>query len=162
MRTHRPTTRTASIVVVAACLTLLAGCGTGGDDETLDEGQMAAEYRAAADALELPAGSDWNGPDFYARPDTVYMPGVGTGNAQWEWICHWQVTWLEVRSSDDEAAERALEQLRTAPDLVVLKEYSDAGTRELFAEQLEKAELGDPSGIQNDTEINCGHVGREG
>ncbi|WP_436980579.1 hypothetical protein [Streptomyces sp. enrichment culture] len=142
---------------------LLMGCSSSeaapsGERKLYSLEDVTSEYQAAADELFLPAGFEWIG--FSPEEAELFMPGVGTGNAQFEWLCAWQIEWLESMPVDSEAAELALIQLRSALDLEIMTRYLDKEGRDIFIQDLDRAELGDASGVQQDVDVNCAHVER--
>ncbi|MCE7080622.1 hypothetical protein [Streptomyces sp. ST2-7A] len=132
--------------------------GTDAGGGGMDGEATAAEYDLATAELSLPDEVSWRG--YRIEEGVVSEPGVGLGNAHWEWLCAWQTEWVDAHGEGPEPAEPeragdALDQLRVAPDLAVFTEYSDEGTREAYAEMLRRAETGDPEGMRRDIDINC-------
>lgn len=158
------------LALAGALLLALTGCGasaaapgsppraavdSGVERELLGYDQMVSEYQAVKARLTLPAGIEF--PATVAPPSqpTMYETGIGTTHAETFWLCAWEEEWLTTRASDPARAAAALAQLRTAPDTDFMSLYLDEAGRRLFAEYLQKADLGDPSGFQQTFTANC-------
>ncbi|MDV6013227.1 hypothetical protein [Haloechinothrix sp. LS1_15] len=122
----------------------------------MDAEEARAEYEHAQHDLELPDGMEF--PDEYppaSDEPTRYEEGHGQGFAESFYICAWQREWLDVYAEDEDAAREALAMLHEARDTRFMREQLDDAGRELYDEYLSQAELGDPSGIRHDVELNC-------
>lgn len=85
-----------------------------------------------------------------------FQVGYGNTRASMMWECAWEKEWLETYTSDPERAEKALEELEKAPEMPYMSpQKCDDATREYFADNLEKAKLGDPSGFEENIRLNC-------
>jgi len=152
-----------SALVTSVGLVALTGCA-GGDDSssgTFVSREGANEvYRASIADLDFPDGyrpsQTIPGID-QDSADTTYQQTYGDTRAHYLWQCVWEQEWLDTRATDADAAERAIEQLAKAPTMAYLADSrrADDATRRLFTENLDKAELGDPSGVQEDVDVNC-------
>lgn len=70
--------------------------------------------------------------------------------------CEWEKEWLRTYSSDPKKANIALEELKKIPDMGFMSpQRTDDATRRFFKDYYDRAKLGDPSGFQQDVEINC-------
>lgn len=143
---------------VAACA---AGSGSGGPVDgrpgVVLVGEAAAdrEYRAAVAQLVLPPGATLP-PGLGPAPEpTVYQEGYGQAIAQAGWICAWVARWLDTRAEGGAVADEAMRMLRRAPQTEYLRLRLDEPGRRFYAEQLAKAELGDPSGMLRYARANC-------
>ena len=68
----------------------------------------------------------------------------------------WKKEWLATYTSDPERAQKALEELEKAPDMLYMSpQKCDDATRQYFKDNLEKAKLGDPSGFEENIRLNC-------
>lgn len=90
-----------------------------------------------------------------SEKNVTYEEGVGTSKAQSYWIYAWQVEWLEQRNKNPQRAAKALAVLKNeVPKSEYMTKILDEAGRRMFAEDLKKAELGDPSGFQRDITVN--------
>lgn len=132
----------------------LGGCKSSGESKFIDAVGMQKEHRAAAANLKLPPGvvfrkkaNEGGGGSF--------EKGVGLGLAQWYWISAWEHEWLEQRNKDGARARKALDVLKNeVPKSETMTNNIDDYGRRLYAGNLKKAELGDPSGFQQEVEVN--------
>ena len=116
---------------------------------------MTNEYDAVVAELEWPPGST---PP--ARSDEMegasYQVGVGASDAVMAWNCAWGRAWLDARQSDPAAAERALTMYASIVDRPEFQEYFDPESAQpAIRGIIEDAQLGDPSGVENDVSANC-------
>lgn len=134
---------------------LLVGCSAE-EEEFRSQDEISEEYAESVEDLTLPEGAEFPG---IREPEeeTVYAEGVGLVDSQWHWLCAWQVEWLEAFAQGDEPrATVALDELGKAPDMEFFsEEYLDDGGRQAFADRYDRAQLGDPSGMQRDVDLNC-------
>ena len=85
-----------------------------------------------------------------------FQIGYGVTRASMLWEYAWEKEWLETYTSDTERAERALQELEKAPEMLYMSpKKCDDATREYFKENLEKAKLGDPSGFEENIRLNA-------
>lgn len=146
---------TVSVYLIAAAL-ILAGCGAMGQTEPglLDQGGYQQEFLEAKAQLELPPGFKFPG----EVPDTGgawVEEGGGVAHAQSYWEHVWTTEWLEQRGKDEARAEKALHMLKyVIPEGEFMREKLDQAGRDLHAENVRKAELGDPSGFQHFVTVN--------
>lgn len=151
---------------VAACsLCLLMAVVPGvvsGCRSTTPELNDITAYRAERTAVEteyeLPPGFLWSDP-----PDqesgTMFQKGVGRAEVEDYWIAAWETEWLEQRGVNQQREVRALNILKNeVPKTRVMAEYSDETIRAMYADAIAAAELGDPSGMQEQLELNSGIV----
>lgn len=75
----------------------------------------------------------------------------------------WTIEWLEQRGKDPKREAKALDVLKNqVPKSDLMTTYCDQNTRDWYAKCLQQAELGDPSGFQQDIAVNDITVVREG
>lgn len=160
------TSRRPSLTVLVALVCLaLASCSSPDDDRSeaeagasqqlVDKRGVTAEYEATAAELEWPPGV--TPPE---RPDDEeggsYQVGVGATDAVMAWNCAWGREWLKVRDSDPAAAEHALHMYAAfleRPEF--LQHFDPQSAQPVVRGIVEDAELGDPSGVQQDVSANC-------
>jgi hypothetical protein len=133
----------------------LTSC-TSSDDGFKSHDEAQEDYESSASELKMPEGITFPG---FSEPEeeTVYEGGVGLIDSQWHWLCAWQAEWLDAfGEGDDIRAVAALGEIEKAPDMEFFSEkhFDDVG-RELFVARLEQARLDDPSGMQQDVDVNC-------
>lgn len=161
------------VLVVGVLVAGLVGCSgdagsasEGGDpayDYVLSPEEMEAEYWDTTDGLALPDGVEWP-PVVHLTPEPdhngvlrghSYQPGYGTSVAYARWFCAWEREWLAQRGEDAERADAALEAIESFSGLPRYEEFYDSSVQESTEKNLAKAQLGDPSGISRDVELNC-------
>ena len=63
---------------------------------------------------------------------------------------------LNTYSTQPERSEEALKELEKVPEMGFMSpDRADDATRRFFKDNIDKAKLGDPSGIQQDVTANC-------
>lgn len=138
------------------------GASEAGDVLGYDE--MLEEMFAARDGLEVPPGAEWPDPPPEPEPQpdsegvlrgTSYEVGLGRSVAEGAWFCLWSEEWLEQRGVDPERESRALEMMLRLQELDYYQQDLAPAAQERYDDLLQQAELGDPSGIANDVELNC-------
>ena len=162
---HRPIRRMAAVTLAVLIAALLPACSSSSGDGTDDaSGKTSAfvdvqtieqEYQDTLATLDFPDG--------YTPPERMedlqassYEKGFGENSASWIWVCAWERDWLDHYASDTDEAAKALEELGKAEDMPFLgADRTDDNTRTAFQSNLDKAALNDPSGIQNDVDLNC-------
>lgn len=149
------------LIIVVACATF-TGCSSGGSGEGgfTSRDEINDSFRGSVSELQFPPGTTpptaVPGIDADAA-GTSYQKTYGDTRAHYVWQCAWEKEWLATRAADPAAADAALEQLATAPDMPYLADpqRTDDATRRIFRENLDKAKLGDPSAMQEDVDVNC-------
>ncbi|MDP9801629.1 hypothetical protein J2S49_001705 [Arcanobacterium wilhelmae] len=150
------------VLCVCVALALVGGCGTKSTTSQETSGktfithtELEQEYRDSIKKLEFPKG--FKVPQQTTEEiDATFQRGYGNTVASYTWQCAWQKEWLERYASDSDRANRALKVLEKAPSMPYLdKAHADDATRRIFKENIDKAKLGDPSGIQEDVSANC-------
>ncbi len=154
-----------AIAALAACaaLSLSACTGNASSDSSVSDEEVTVvsaediqkEYQESIGKLA------W--PDNYPPEETVdidtsvnYELGWGDTLASTAYECAWSKEWLDTYASDEAAATTALQRLEEASGMDYMSEdRADESTRQFFKENLDKAKLGDPSGIQNSVSLNC-------
>jgi hypothetical protein len=159
---NRISTRGAArFAVVILSGLVISGCSAGaapatdGSDEFLDKTGATDEYDTVVAELEWPPGVT---PP--ARSDEMsgasYQVGVGATDAIMAWNCAWGREWLETREGDPGAAEHALSMYASIVDRPEFVQYFDPDSAQPVVRGIiEEAQLGDPSGVQQDVSINC-------
>ncbi len=137
----------------------IAGCASGPQESSptrlLSYADVQAEYRTSVSSLPAPEG--------YVYPQTfddeqgeLYEVGFGRSRAVALWNCAWGKEWLRARTVDPDAAATALAQYRSVAETDVFRDHWDpVSVQEPFFDSIERAELGDPSGVQADVQANC-------
>ncbi len=150
--------RLRAVACIMAATLCLTSCGAPTNGEGLvDQDTVDQEYKSTISSLSFPAL--YPPPSELPRPaeKSLYGQGYGTGMAERMWICSWEREWLDASSGRDESRETvALKNLEAAPETLFMSKQLDDAGRRLYADYLTKARLGDPSGIQQDVEQNCG------
>ena len=143
---------------IMLCL-FISGCGNMGTDTKEASGftdfeNIEKEYLETLQELnwpenmELPTALEGETAD-------QFQIGYGVTRASMLWEYAWEKEWLETYTSDTERAERALQELEKAPEMLYMSpQKCDDATREYFKENLEKAKLGDPSGFEENIRLN--------
>ncbi|MDO8964133.1 MAG: hypothetical protein Q7W30_06515 [Coriobacteriia bacterium] len=144
--------------VVCAVLLAIAvtGCSgaTAGSPKLLDETGYKQARTTIQGEYALPASFRWTDPPAQEQ-GTKYEEGVARAEVESYWVVAWETEWLEQRGKDPARAAKALDILRNkVPKSRLMTEYSDESVRRIYTDALAKAELGDPSGIQRDIELN--------
>lgn len=144
---------------IMLCL-FISGCGNRGIDTKEASGftdfeNIEKEYLETLQELnwpenmELPTALEGETAD-------QFQIGYGVTRASMLWEYAWEKEWLETYTSDTERAERALQELEKAPEMLYMSpQKCDDATREYFKENLEKAKLGDPSGFEENIRLNA-------
>lgn len=137
---------------------LLTACGgedgaVGSQTKVTDSKGYVAEYQAEKAKWSLPSGAAYPaGP----RGDLSGQWEVGSGKTEATtiWRCAWEKEWLEAQGVDSARADAALAELdtwKTTPEY----QATDDNGRTFFAEDLQKARLGDPSGFRETYPVQC-------
>lgn len=140
----------------AACTQTSETNTGGGDDKLINYEEMQREFKESADKLEWP--KDFTRPDKVENedPTTMYQKGFGDSRASMAYECAWEREWLNVYSTDPERAQKAIEALEKVPSMEYMSpERADDATRRFFKDYLDRAKLGDPSGFQENVNLNC-------
>ncbi|MBB4071016.1 hypothetical protein EII31_02585 [Leucobacter sp. OH2974_COT-288] len=156
------------LAVSSLALLVLSGCSDTAEEKTLgtpDKGEITVvtpklieqEYQAALAALQWPEGYSPKQKLDGLSEDVSYQKGFGDTLASVEYECAWTKQWLETYAVDEAAAQKALGALEQVLSMGYMSpERADDNTREYFQTALEKAQLGDPSGLQQNFTVNCG------
>jgi len=151
------------LVVGVAVLALVGGCGSAGSDpQTGDEEtffgypDMVAEYRTALDSLELPEGAVVEDAPSGVEESGSFQEGFGEVSAVMAWNCAWGQEWLSLRGGSDAQAAHALDMYASIVETEAFERaFDDQSAKPVVREIIEKARLGDPSGVQQDVQTNC-------
>jgi hypothetical protein len=134
-----------------------------GESDVLTHAEMVVELEEYAATLTLPPGVEWPPPPPVPEPapdaegvmhETVYEPGVGKSIAGAYWWCAWSQEWLTQRGSDTAREAEALATLHEVRDNYYF-ETQDEATQRLTEEMLLAADLGDPTLIARNVDLNC-------
>ena len=154
--------RYTKFVAVILATIVASGCSAGSSTtsngvKSYDEAMKESE--AAKTGLSLPAGRSW---DQAAKPQRqtdgqkmTFEDGAAPGKVQAYWLCSWQQEWLKTRGVDAARERAALANLDKFKTLRLYEKNFDDGSRKFYDDELAKAHLGDPSGIQVDIKANC-------
>jgi hypothetical protein len=111
--------------------------------------QLVNSYLTAQDDFPLPEGERYppfpNGYDQSGEYDDLYGEVLVFGIYE----CAWETQWLSTRSSSGSDASKALTVLDGIPDNGVFKQTFDESAQLTIRDAYEKADLGDPSGVQS-------------
>lgn len=143
-------------------LLLLGGCGGSASAPTSDVvwNQYNAEYFREAHTLRLAPGFVWpkKAPAPKVGPDgspIKFEKGTGRSHADAYWYCSWERAWIANRVSNPSLARKALAQL---PLLRLTHKYrvsNDSAGQRYYDDAIRRAQLGDPSLIEQDVNANC-------
>jgi len=155
--------------ICAVSMLFLSGCTGAGSSEpssnepkNMNRAQMEKEYASAIQSLEMPEGVSY--PDAPKTPtvdgvkesDVTWQNGAGEADAIIYWNCLWGHEWLKYQGKDQNLATNALKMYKSILDQPAFKKYFDAESfQPVIRENIEKAELGDPSGIKADMQSSC-------
>jgi hypothetical protein len=165
MRTYRRARRLAVALAALAISATVAGCQS---DATPSQSNIKnwdgynAEYLSEQKNLILPSGVIW--PRRGLAPPTSegtknnFEDGVGRGEADALWYCAWERRWL-TDFADKIKASADLEMMRKLTGTGKFKKSTLPGDRHIYTDAWSRAELGDPSLIQQDVTVNCRGVG---
>ncbi len=120
---------------------------------TVSEYQFPPEYQVSGDQLVDPflAWAQTSGPDSEA-----FQVGMEHTIISGHHQCAWERVYLQAHSAGDEARqEEALNALFAG----LRKQDLDPGSLEWVEGMYRKAQLGDPSLVANDVNLNCGGIG---
>lgn len=154
--------RSASLVVV---LLVIAACAGPAEESQPPSGEMEGffghsdmveEYRATIDGFELPEGAAVaDSPSGYDETGS-YQVGYGEVEAVMAWNCAWGQEWLAVRGVSEVDAAHALEMYASILETAAFERaFDDQSAKPVVRGIIEKARLGDASGVQQDVEANC-------
>ncbi|NMM93677.1 hypothetical protein [Bifidobacterium oedipodis] len=174
--------RTIAAVIVAVSMGIIgfAGCGLRSDNSSAtSDGRSSVVDSQSDDSQQQHSFTDKEGiqkeyqqslaqlqfPEGFTPPETMneqllqadsYEKGFGDSAVSFVWVCAWEQDWLDHYATDEQAAAVALEQLGKAKDMPFMQGARvDDNTREYMQTNLDKAALGDASGIQQDVDANC-------
>lgn len=146
----------------------LSGCTTSDTEklpevsDTLNRSGMVEEYNSVIKNLEIPDGVSYPQPpetpdiEGIKKSDVVWQRGVAEGDAVTDWNCLWGQEWLNVRNLDQAKAAHALEMYKSILEHPAFNKYFDPESYQpVVRENIEKAELGDPSGIKAEITSSC-------
>ncbi|MDD7385300.1 MAG: hypothetical protein SPI12_00245 [Actinomycetaceae bacterium] len=156
------------LAALAASTALTLGACSGGSPSSSDSSgpgnerpnvsfdDIQREYQNSIAQLSWPKG--FNPPATLEGEDKSahFQTGYGDTRASMVFECAWSQTWLDTYATDKATADTALKELEKVPSMGYMsKEHADDNTRRIFKENLDKAKLGDPSGIQDNVSVNC-------
>lgn len=139
----------------------LASCSNGDVSNAGDSRKIVGydeinkEYRESVGKLSWP--QDYTPPESMPSDSgTSFQQGWGDTQASNLFQCAWEKEWLNTYSSQPERSEEALKELKKVPEMGFMSpDRADDATRRFFKDNIDKAKLGDPSGIQQDVTANC-------
>ncbi|AOZ73071.1 hypothetical protein BSR29_03085 [Boudabousia liubingyangii] len=149
-------TSTAVILGTSGCSSELSDQSTSSERKILSYDQIQKEYQDSVKNLEWPQG--------YIAPNKMegeekggaYQSGYGDSRASLYFECAWEKEWLKTYTTDKGRANNALKQLEKVPQMGYMSpQRADDATRRVFADYLNRAKMGDPSGFQENVEVNC-------
>ena len=133
---------------------------SGGPKDAKKWDQANAEYLAEAKSLTLPQGLAF--PVHLPRERTTngspntFGDGVGRGQADHLWYCGWQGTWLkDLSTGRTKAAHSDLATMKNLTHLSMYTLSTTAGDKHIYTDAWARADLGDPSLVQQDFTANC-------
>jgi hypothetical protein len=134
-------------------LVIIAGCAASGDVEDLSN---ATSLIASAESrTPLPPGSHFDASGFVTQSGVSYQSGWFLSVAESEAQCKWYGYWLQGFNADDttqmDAAQATFKLMDSWPLYT-----DDPQTGQYFDSLEQKAELGDPTGLQQFISANCG------
>lgn len=160
--------KTKMIMLVGIIATALMGCqsadseikvlGKGTDSEiTVKTSRLIEEeYRESVAKLKWPAGYEPNQKLEGLNPEVTYQEGFGDTMASTVYECAWTGEWLQKYAISSDEAANALIELEKVLEMGYLSEArADDNTRKWVISAIEKAKLGDPSGLQQNYDVNC-------
>lgn len=140
-----------SALWAAAVIGLIAAaCGPpAGFMGAADAAREAEEARAVT---PLPPGATW--PPLSFDPNGAYQPGSGRGSVHAQAMCRWFRYWAEAIAKDDATAAA---QASTVWDRwrAAFEEHGDQSYRDALESIVERARLGDATGLIEFTKNNC-------
>ncbi|MEP7762546.1 hypothetical protein [Sanguibacter sp. 25GB23B1] len=117
---------------------------------------MIEEYRTTLEGLELPEGASIEATPSVSDPSGSYQVGYGEVDAVIAWNCAWGQEWLAVRGTSEPEAAHALEMYASILETAAFERaFDDQSAKPVVRGIIEKAQLGDPSGVQQDVAANC-------
>jgi hypothetical protein len=154
------------VVMGVPALAVLAGCSTPsaspagpaapGQDAFFGYDDMVAEYRATLAELELPEGVRLEDEVTGVERSGSFQEGFGEVRAVMAWNCAWGREWLEHRDTDPASAAHALDMYaRIVETDAFATNFDPQSAQPVIEGIIEKARLGDPTGVQQDVEANC-------
>jgi hypothetical protein len=155
-------TGAAALVAAVSVAILLSACGASDPQPETTTGQTfedhssaVDEYNAATADYPLPEGETYP-PAPFDDENGTYETGYGTSIVVGLWNCSWGRKYLELRGSDPEGAEQALEEFASLADTEAYDLYYDAASvHPVFESAVENARLGDPSLVQSIIDGGC-------
>lgn len=154
--------RLASALVAGAfALAFVGGCssapaGGGGGPKLADRAAIVAEYDAAISDMKFPSGVTPKLPSRPLEGAGAFEVGYGVSLAGFQYQCAWEREWLAERSQSPAGAEAALTALQGIFDDPFMQEASvDKSVVKHVRDILDRARLGDASGIQEEVDSAC-------
>lgn len=151
------------LALLAALAITLGGCashpgasGESSDRKLVGYDEINQEYQTSISKLDWP--KDYTPPESLQGEDkgATFQSGYGDTWASHLFECSWEREWIKTYSTDKDRANAAIAQLKKIPDMPYMSpSRCDDATRKAFNDQLKQAEMGDPSGFQNNINLNC-------
>lgn len=145
--------RLANVALALAGVSLvLAACGPPAG--FVGAADVAREVEEARAVTPLPPGATYP-PAASLDPGGAYQPGSGRGMVEYQARCAWFRYWAEAIARNDQAAiERASAMWEKIKTWSVSSQTDESGRR--YVESIvERARLGDPSGLLQEVKLNC-------
>ena len=162
---RRSSVNLSPMAAALACALLLTSCSTNEPQASAtDDGiklvtyaDMTKDYVDSQADYLLPAAATY--PDistFNLYSDGTFQDGFGEGRAVYIWNCAWASEYLKQEDKSSESALHALEVYASMEKMdPYINDWDDQSMKIPFVAMVEGARLGDSSGIQRDTDINC-------
>ncbi len=147
------------VLLVVGVVLAATGCSTASSSSTpgwIGASDYEKERAAEAARLQWPNGAPASfGPaqQEYQGVRMSYQSGAGATDADQAWFCAWSKEWLDGRTADANNANTALTQLEGITKLAIWPNLM--GGQQGMSDALDKAKLGDPSGILQTRQYFC-------
>ncbi|QPK81812.1 hypothetical protein G7Y41_03025 [Schaalia sp. ZJ405] len=162
MNNHKYQIRAFAVLVAAVAAFSVAACSHETEKQSSEERGFVSYDEINAEYKDSVAQLDW--PESYTPPadlegeDTklTFQSGFGDTRASILFECAWEREWLNTYATAPDQAAAAIEQLSKVPNMGYMSpQRADDATRRVFNDYLDRAKLGDPSGFQENIDINC-------
>jgi hypothetical protein len=137
---------------LALLLVVAAGCGSAG---TEDLGNAPTLIASAEASTAIPPGSHFDASIFRTEQGASYQTGWFLSSAESDAQCKWYGYWLTAFAANDSTAMNAATAAFKVMETWPLFSQTDPGTRQFYESLTQKAQLGDPSAMQQFVSVNC-------
>jgi hypothetical protein len=132
------------------------------DDETLIYPEVVAAINKELEIVPFPPGTTFEYPvdrGWYTMPDGTlgrdhFFPIEGTLQVEGQGFCAWVGVWLDQHETGSSLETQAWDFIVGFPKRLTFTQAYDAGTQTLVQDYIDKASVGDPSGL-NDWYSHC-------